>query len=171
MDIKNMSAQEREEELARLADATKAAKAEGKTAKAQVAEGKAAVKAAKTVEEKASLKESLAALEAAYQAATASVAEAVAREKHFRAEAKVIEDAEKAEADQDRREAEEAAAEQARKADPFKALAEKYAKAYPDCKTFHITSDKQVFLDKDKNLAQFHQKGLGEGEVRTINVR
>ena len=61
MDIKNMSAQEREEELARLADATKAAKAEGKTAKAQVAEGKAAVKAAKTVEEKASLKESLAA--------------------------------------------------------------------------------------------------------------
>ena len=89
-----MSAQERKEELARLADATKAAKAEGKTAKAQVAEGKAAVKAAKTVEEKASLKESLAALEAAYQAATASVAEAVAREEHFRAEAKVIEDAE-----------------------------------------------------------------------------
>lgn len=171
MDIKNMSAQERKEELDRLADATKAAKAEGKTAKAQVAEGKAAVKAAKTVEEKASLKESLAALEAAYQAATASVAEAVALEEHFRAEAKVIEDAEKAEADQARREAEEAAAEQARKADPFKALAEKYAKAYPDCKAFHITSDKQVFLDKDKNLAQFHQKGLGEGEVRTINVR
>ncbi len=82
-----------------------------------------------------------------------------------------IEDAEKAEADQARREAEEAAAEQARKADPFQALAEKYAKAYPDCKAFHITSDRQVFLDKDKNLAQYHQKGLGEGEVRTINVR
>ena len=89
----------------------------------------------------------------------------------FRAEAKAIEDAEKAEADQARREAEEAAAEQARKADPFQALAEKYAKAYPDCKAFHITSDRQVFLDKDKNLAQYHQKGLGEGEVRTINVR
>ena len=58
-----------------------------------------------------------------------------------------------------------------RKADPFQALAEKYAKAYPDCKAFHITSDRQVFLDKDKNLAQYHQKGLGEGEVRTINVR
>ena len=72
---------------------------------------------------------------------------------------------------QQQREAEEAAAEQARKADPFKALAEKYAKAYPDCKAFHITSDRQVFLDKDKNLAQYHQKGLGEGEVRTINVR
>ena len=143
MDIKDMSAEQRKEELARLADAVKAAKAETKTAKTRVAEGKNAVK----------------------------VAEAVAREADFRAEAKAIEDAEKAEADQARREAEEAAAEQARKADPFQALAEKYAKAYPDCKAFHITSDRQVFLDKDKNLAQYHQKGLGEGEVRTINVR
>ena len=134
MDIKDMSAEQRKEELARLADAVKAAKAETKTAKTRVAE-------------------------------------AVAREADFRAEAKAIEDAEKAEADQARREAEEAAAEQARKADPFQALAEKYAKAYPDCKAFHITSDRQVFLDKDKNLAQYHQKGLGEGEVRTINVR
>ena len=98
MNIKDMSAEQRKEELARLADAVKAAKAETKTAKTR-------------------------------------------------------------------------AAEQARKADPFKALAEKYAKAYPDCKAFHITSDRQVFLDKDKNLAQYHQKGLGEGEVRTINVR
>ena len=154
MDIKDMSAEQRKEELARLADAVKAAKAETKTAKTRVAEGKDAVKGAKTAEEKAALKESLAALEA-----------------DFRAEAKAIEDAEKAEADQARREAEEAAAEQARKADPFQALAEKYAKAYPDCKAFHITSDRQVFLDKDKNLAQYHQKGLGEGEVRTINVR
>ena len=159
MDIKDMSAEQRKEELARLADAVKAAKAETKTAKARVAEGKDAVKDAKTAEEKAALKESLAALEAACQAATAKVAEAVAREADFRAEAKAI------------REAEEAAAEQARKADPFQALAEKYAKAYPDCKAFHITSDRQVFLDKDKNLAQYHQKGLGEGEVRTINVR
>jgi hypothetical protein len=153
MNIKDMSAEQRKEELARLADAVKAAKAETKTAKTRVAEGKDAVKGAKC------------------QAATAKVAEAVAREADFRAEAKAIEDAEKAEADQARREAEEAAAEQARKADPFKALAEKYAKAYPDCKAFHITSDRQVFLDKDKNLAQYHQKGLGEGEVRTINVR
>ena len=159
MNIKDMSAEQRKEELARLADAVKAAKAETKTAKTRVAEGKNAVKGAKTAEEKAALKESLAALEAACQTATAKVAEAVAREADFRAEAKAIEDAE------------EAAAEQARKADPFKALAEKYAKAYPDCKAFHITSDRQVFLDKDKNLAQYHQKGLGEGEVRTINVR
>ena len=143
MDIKDMSAEQRKEELARLADAVTAAKAETKTAKTRVAEGQDAVKGAKTAEEKAD----------------------------FRAEAKAIEDAEKAEADQARREAEEAAAEQARKADPFQALAEKYAKAYPDCKAFHITSDRQVFLDKDKNLAQYHQKGLGEGEVRTINVR
>ena len=160
MNIKDMSAEQRKEELARLADAVKAAKAETKTAKTRVAEGKDAVKGAKTAEEKAALKESLAALEAACQAASrAKVAEAVAREADFRAEAKAIEDAEKAEADQ------------ARRADPFKALAEKYAKAYPDCKAFHITSDRQVFLDKDKNLAQYHQKGLGEGEVRTINVR
>ena len=145
MDIKDMSAEQRKEELARLADAVKAAKAETKTAKTRVAEGKNAVKGAKTAEEKAALKESLAALEAACQKQAAAAAAA--------------------------KEAEEAAAEQARKADPFKALAEKYAKAYPDCKAFHITSDRQVFLDKDKNLAQYHQKGLGEGEVRTINVR
>ena len=69
MDIKDMSAEQRKEELARLADAVKAAKAETKTAKARVAEGKDAVKDAKTAEEKAALKESLAALEAACQAA------------------------------------------------------------------------------------------------------
>lgn len=68
------------------------------------------------------------------------------------------------------REAVKAAAEQPRKTDPFKALAASYAKYYPHCKAFHITSDKQVFLDKDKNLALLHQAGLGEGEVRTINV-
>ena len=78
MDIKDMSAEQRKEELARLADAVKAAKAETKTAKTRVAEGKDAVKGAKTAEEKAALKESLAALEAACQAATAKVAEAVA---------------------------------------------------------------------------------------------
>jgi len=93
MDIKDMSAEQRKEELARLADAVKAAKAETKTAKTRVAEGKNAVKGAKTAEEKAALKESLAALEAACQAATAKVAEAVAREADFRAKAKAIEDA------------------------------------------------------------------------------
>lgn len=52
MDIKDMSAEQRKEELARLADAVKAAKAETKTAKTRVAEGKDAVKGAKTAEEK-----------------------------------------------------------------------------------------------------------------------
>ena len=61
MNIKDMSAEQRKEELARLADAVKAAKAETKTAKTRVAEGKDAVKGAKTAEEKAALKESLAA--------------------------------------------------------------------------------------------------------------
>lgn len=126
------------------------------------------MKGAKTAEEKAALKESLAALEAACQAATAKVAEAVAREADFRAEAKAIEDAEKAEADQARREAEEAAAEQARKADPFQALAEKYAKAYPDCKAFHITSDRQVFLDKDKNLAQYIRRASAKAKYEPL---
>lgn len=60
---------------------------------------------------------------------------------------------------------------QPRKADPLKVLAANYAEYYPECKTFHITSDRQVFLDKDKNLALLHQAGLGEGEVQTINVR
>ena len=50
MDIKDMSAEQRKEELARLADAVKAAKAETKTAKTRVAEGKDAVKGAKTAE-------------------------------------------------------------------------------------------------------------------------
>lgn len=69
------------------------------------------------------------------------------------------------------RKAVKAAFEQPRKADPLKVLAANYAEYYPECKTFHITSDRQVFLDKDKNLALLHQAGLGEGEVRTINVR
>lgn len=61
MVLKTWSAEQRKEELARLADAVKAAKAETKTAKARVAEGKDAVKDAKTAEEKAAIKESLAA--------------------------------------------------------------------------------------------------------------
>lgn len=167
MDIKNMSAEQRKEELARLMDATKATKSEAKTAKAQVAGCKAVVKAAKTAEEKAAASEVLKASEEAQQVATAKVAAAAARETEFREAVKAAEAAET----QARKEADAAAAELARNADPFKALAENYAKAYPACKVFHITTDKQVFLDKDKNLAQFHQKGLGEGKVRTINVR
>jgi len=44
-------------------------------------------------------------------------------------------------------------------ADPFRALALEYAKAYPDNPVFHITSDRQVFLEGDLNLARLHQAG------------
>ena len=46
-----------------------------------------------------------------------------------------------------------------------------YKKAYPKEKLFYVTSDKQVFLVKDKHLAKFHQKGLKGGEVETIEVK
>lgn len=51
-----------------------------------------------------------------------------------------------------------------------KFVKEGYAKQYPKNKTFHVTSDKQVFLDKDKNLAELHQRSLKEGKVTTVNV-
>ena len=54
MDITNMSAEQRKEELTRLVEATKAAKAAAKAAKAEVAACKAAVKASETPAEKAS---------------------------------------------------------------------------------------------------------------------
>lgn len=60
----------------------------------------------------------------------------------------------------------------AAKKDPFEALAEQYAKLYPDNDVFHITSDKQVFLTKDLNLAQLHQSSLKDGEeVKTIKIK
>lgn len=49
---------------------------------------------------------------------------------------------------------------------------ESYVKAYPKETAFHVTSDKQVFLEKDLNLARFHQRSLKtEGEVQTIKVK
>lgn len=49
---------------------------------------------------------------------------------------------------------------------------ESYVKAYPKETVFHVTSDKQVFLEKDLNLARFHQRSLKtEGEVQTIKVK
>lgn len=49
---------------------------------------------------------------------------------------------------------------------------ESYMKAYPKETAFHVTSDKQVFLEKDLNLARFHQRSLKtEGEVQTIKVK
>ena len=45
-----------------------------------------------------------------------------------------------------------------------------YTKSYPAEKVFHVTSDKQVFLDKDYSLAKAHQNSLGKGEITTYNI-
>lgn len=45
-----------------------------------------------------------------------------------------------------------------------------YVKSYPGEKVFHVTSDRQVFLDKDYHLAKMHQRSLGKGEIKTYNV-
>ena len=51
-------------------------------------------------------------------------------------------------------------------------LVERYAKAYPREKVFHVTSDMQVFLARDKNLAELHQKSLEKDEkIQTIKVK
>lgn len=54
------------------------------------------------------------------------------------------------------------------KADPIRELAMSYAKYYPNCLAFHITSDRQVFLSGDLSAAVNHQRTLAEGELRTI---
>lgn len=47
-----------------------------------------------------------------------------------------------------------------------------YVKAYPGEKAFHVTSDHQVFLEKNKSLAVFHQKSISSNEkVQTIKVK
>ncbi len=49
---------------------------------------------------------------------------------------------------------------------------ESYLKAYPKEKAFHVTSDRQVFLEKDLSLARLHQRELkNEGKVQTIKVK
>lgn len=45
-----------------------------------------------------------------------------------------------------------------------------YLRAYPKNKTFHVTSDRMVFLADARSMAVMHQKGLGSGEVTTYNV-
>jgi hypothetical protein len=56
------------------------------------------------------------------------------------------------------------------KSDPFVKLAKEYAHLYPKCKAFHITSDKQVFLEDKKNMADLHQRSLKSGQVTTVNI-
>nr|WP_306449049.1 hypothetical protein [Odoribacter splanchnicus] len=51
-------------------------------------------------------------------------------------------------------------------------ILEPYIKAYPKERTFHVTTDKQVFLEKDLNLARLHQRSLKNGEkIQTIKVK
>lgn len=45
-----------------------------------------------------------------------------------------------------------------------------YMERYPDNKTFHVTSDNMVFLEKDLSLARLHQKSLQSGSVTSITV-
>lgn len=45
-----------------------------------------------------------------------------------------------------------------------------YIKAYPGEKVFYVTSDRQVFLGKDYNLAKFHQNSLGKGELKSYTI-
>lgn len=151
MDITNMSSEERTQEQTHLAEAISAAIEAARETKAAVTKAKAEVKAAKNDEEKAAAQKVLKEAETSAKAASAKVAEAKEREAAF---LKAIEEITKS-------------------ADPFEALARKYAKNYPDCKTFYITSDMQVFLEGDENirLAKMHQRSLEDGEVRTINVQ
>jgi len=46
-----------------------------------------------------------------------------------------------------------------------------YKKSYPNEKTFHVTSDYQVFLGKDLALAKMHQKKADANkEVQTVKL-
>lgn len=47
---------------------------------------------------------------------------------------------------------------------------EPYLRRYSGEKVFHVTSDRQVFLDKNKHLARLHQESLGEGKLKTYNI-
>ncbi|MEG1763345.1 MAG: hypothetical protein RR256_07040, partial [Bacteroidales bacterium] len=46
-----------------------------------------------------------------------------------------------------------------------------YLKNYPGEKVFYITSDKQVFLEKDHSLAVLHQASLkNEQKLQTLKI-
>lgn len=49
-------------------------------------------------------------------------------------------------------------------------LVEKYHKSYPSNKVFYVTSDNQVFLSADHNMAVLHQKTLKDGELETVKL-
>ncbi|MEG1573223.1 MAG: hypothetical protein RR328_06685 [Bacteroidales bacterium] len=46
-----------------------------------------------------------------------------------------------------------------------------YAKSYPKEKVFYVSSDQQVFLEKDYSLAVLHQNSLkNEQKIQTIKI-
>lgn len=47
---------------------------------------------------------------------------------------------------------------------------EPYLQRYSGEKVFHVTSDRQVFLDKNHHLARLHQESLGKGKLKTYNI-
>lgn len=51
--------------------------------------------------------------------------------------------------------------------DTVEQLAKRYHKLYPKSTELHITSDLQVFLEGDKNMAILHQQTLKDGELTT----
>ncbi len=57
-----------------------------------------------------------------------------------------------------------------KKDDALTKLAKEYLKLYPKNKTFYITSDKQVFLEGSKGLAELHQRSQKGGKVSTITI-
>lgn len=57
-----------------------------------------------------------------------------------------------------------------RKRNKLEALVDEYGDLYPKEKRFCVTSDGQVFFERDKNMAQYHQSSLGEGVLQIVDV-
>lgn len=73
---------------------------------------------------------------------------------------------------------EDAAVNEAPKKAPRKAAAtipdflKEYVEAYPHNRTFHVTTDRMVFLEGDRGLAVMHQNSLPGGEnVETYKIK
>lgn len=88
----------------------------------------------------------------------------------------IQEEAMAAEAEETATASEAAAAEEseaAGKAEEYKRVPdflEPYLQRYSGEKVFHVTSDRQVFLDKNHHLARLHQESLGKGKLKTYNI-
>lgn len=104
--------------------------------------------------------------------AAANQEESVAQETPQEGEAAQPETAPEQEAEEATKAAEKTktAAKAAAKKPKYPAFLDGYIKAYPKEKVFHVTADKQVFLDKDYHFAKAHQDGLGKGEITTYNI-